>query len=106
MHSLRMRLGPVDSAALLALDEKNVARGSQAFIAGHQDSVVRASDLQKLGAAQRRVRNNVGAEQPQPSRQSHQHPVSRKSGTFIHRDGLYYISDRRNHSPRKYKVTV
>lgn len=71
----------------VALDEKNVGRGTKAFVARDQDSVVRASNPEKLSAGQRRVVDNVGAEQAQPARQSHQHPVNGDSGSFIHRDG-------------------
>jgi hypothetical protein len=83
-HDSRAQLTP-DS---ITLDEINVSRGSQTFVARHQYSVVRASYLQQLGAAHGRVRYNVGAEQPQPSRQSHQHAVHGESGSFVHRDGL------------------
>jgi hypothetical protein len=72
----------------IALDEMNISRSSQTFVARHQDSVVCASYLQQLGAAHGRVRNNVSAEQPQPSRQSHQHPVNGESGSFVHCDRL------------------
>ena len=72
----------------IALDEINISRSSQTFVARHQDSVVCASYLQQLGAAHGRVRNNVSAEQPQPSRQSHQHPVNGESGSFVHCDRL------------------
>lgn len=72
----------------VALDEKDIGRGSQAFVARNQDPVVRTSNLQKVGAGKRGVRNDVRTEQSQPSRQSQQHPVNGESGSFIHRDGL------------------
>lgn len=90
----------------VALDEKNVGRRSEAFVARQQDSVLCASDLQQPGAGQRRVGNNVGAEQPQPSRQSEQHPVGGKSGSFIHRVRLYYITAPGISGWEKYKATV
>ncbi len=76
----------------VALDEKNIGRGPQAFVTRHQDAVVSASDLEEFSAGARGVGNNVGAEQAQPSRQAHQHSVNGESRGFIHRDGLYYIT--------------
>ncbi len=72
----------------VALDEINVVGGSQTFVTRHQSPVLRASDFQQLSAVQGRVRNNVSAEQSQPSRQSHQHAVNGESGSFVHREGL------------------
>ncbi len=82
----------------VVLDEENVGGGAKALVAGHQDSVFRASYPEKLGAGQRGVSDNVGAEQSQPSREPQEHPVNSDSGSFIHRDGLYYITEPRNRS--------
>ena len=82
----------------VALDEENVRRGAKALVASHQDSVVRASDPQQIGAGQGGVGDNVGAEQTQPAREAHEHPVNGESGRFIHRDGLYYITEPLNRS--------
>jgi hypothetical protein len=90
----------------VALDEENVRRGAEALVAGHQDAVVRASDPEKNSAGQGRVGDSVGAEQSQPASEAHEHPVNGESGSFIHRDGLYYITDRRIRRYEKYKATV
>jgi len=82
----------------VALDKENIRRGAKALVASHQDSVVRASDPQQIGAGQGGVGDNVGAEQTQPAREAHEHPVNGESGRFIHRDGLYYITEPRNRS--------
>jgi hypothetical protein len=90
----------------VALDDKHVGRGAKALVASQQDSVAGACNPEKLGAIQRRIRDDVGSEQSQPSSQSHEHPVNGEAGSFIHRDGLYYITDRRKCSYEKYKATV
>ena len=90
----------------VALDEENVRRGSKALVASHQDSVVGASDPQKIGAGQGGIGDNVGAEQTQPASEAHEHPVNGESWRFIHRDGLYYITEPRNLGYEKYKATV
>jgi hypothetical protein len=82
----------------VALDKENVRRGAEALIASHQDSVVRASDPQQIGAGQGGVGDNVGAEQTQPASEPQEHPVNGESGSFIHRDGRYYITEPRNRS--------
>ena len=69
----------------VAIDEHHVRRGAQPFVASDQDSVLDAGDSQKFSAAERRVGDDVGAEQPEPSRKAHQHPIGGKSGRFIHR---------------------
>ncbi len=80
----------------VALDEEDVRRGAKTLVASHQDSVVRAGDSQKIGAGQGGVGDNVGAEQSQPAREAHEHPVNGESESFIHRDRLYYITEPRN----------
>jgi hypothetical protein len=90
----------------VAFDEENVRRGAKTLVAGHQDSVVRASDPEKNSAGQGRVGDNVGAEQTQPASEAHEHPVNGESGSFIHRDGRYYITEPRNRGYEKYKATV
>ena len=90
----------------VALDEEDVRRGAKTLVASHQDSVVRAGDPQKIGAGQGGVGDNVGAEQSQPASEAHEHPVNGESGSFIHRDGLYYIIEPRNRRYEKYKATV
>ena len=80
----------------VALDEENVRGGSETLVATHQDAVVRASDPEKNSAGQGRVGDSVGAEQSQPAGEAHEHPVNGESGSFIHRDGLYYITEPRN----------
>ena len=82
----------------VALDEENIRRGAKALVASHQDSVVGASDPQKIGAGQGGVGDNVSAEQTQPASEPHEHPVNGESGSFIHRDGRYYITEPRNRS--------
>ena len=89
----------------VALDEKNVGSGAKPLVARYQDSVVSAGNSEKLSAGKGRVRDNVGAEQAQPARQSHEHPVNGDSGSFIHRGRLYYITGWRNRSRKKYEVT-
>lgn len=90
----------------VALDEKDVGRGAKTFVARQQDSIVRAGNSEKLSAGQGGVGDNVGAEQSQPSRQSHEHPVNGDSGSFIHGDGRDYITVRQSCGSEKYKATV
>lgn len=78
------QLGPY----VVALHEENVARSSEALVACEQHSAIRASNLEQRGAGEGGIGDNVGAEQPEPSREPHQHPVGGESGSFIHRSGL------------------
>ena len=72
-------------AKLVALDKHYVRRGAQPFVASNQDSSFDARDLQEFSPAERRVGDNVDAEQPEPSRQPHQHPIGGHPERFIHR---------------------
>jgi len=86
----------------VALDEKNVGGGSEALVARHQDSVVGAGNPEQLSAGQGRVRDDVGAEQSQPARQSHEHSINSEAGRFIHRDRLYYSTVPRSIRRKRY----
>ncbi len=103
----RIKIEASDSIAQLTsdrvgLDEENVGRGSQALVARHQDSIVGARNPEKVGAGHGRVCNDVGAEQPQPAGQSHEHPINSEAGSFIHRNRLYYSTVPRSVSRKRY----
>lgn len=53
-------------------------RGAQPLVSGDQYAAFVARALEHRGAVDTRVKDSVGAKQPQPSRQPREHPVYRE----------------------------
>ena len=75
-------------AKIIAFDKERVRRGAKTFVAGQKDPALGARELEHGGAIDGRVENSVGAHQPQPSRQTREHPISCEFRNCVHRGSI------------------
>src|SRR5215468_8277567 len=66
-------------AEQITLEVQRVGRGAQALVARQRHAALRARPPEQFGAAQRRVEQHVGPEQPEPSRKPPKHAVRGKA---------------------------
>src|SRR5208283_1039926 len=61
---------------VVRMQKENIRRGFQALVAGQHDAAVGTSNLEHRGAVDPLVEGRVGAQHPQPSRETGEHPIS------------------------------
>lgn len=80
-------------AEIVRLDKDDVARAAKAFVAGEHQPAVNSSASEQMRPIRLRIRDDIGAQQSQPSPQPHQHPIGSKLRGLLHIGGVYYRKD-------------
>jgi len=63
------------------------------FVAGEHQPAVNSSASEQMRPIRLRIRDDIGAQQSQPSPQPHQHPIGSKLRGLLHIGGVYYRKD-------------